>query len=363
MRVPFLDLKAPYQELQQEMDAAYQRVIHSGWYILGQELDAFEKEFSQYCNAKYCIGVGNGLEALHLVLKAWDICVGDEVIVPSHTYIATWLAVTHVGARPVPVETCISSYTIDTKKIEAAITEKTKAIIAVDLYGHPADMDAVLAIAEKYDLKVLEDAAQSHGAKYKGKKVGNLAHATGFSFYPGKNLGALGDGGAITTNDELLAKKLRMLRNYGSCTKYHHEELGYNSRLDELQAAFLRVKLKYLDEWNSRRKIIAQQYLNELSTNSNIVLPKGETWADSAWHLFVIRHKNRDILQRRLTEAGIQTLIHYPIPPHLSDAYKKDGWAIGDFPISEMLANEIVSLPIGPHLNYEQVEYVIKSLL
>jgi dTDP-4-amino-4,6-dideoxygalactose transaminase len=362
MQIPFLDLKAPYQELKVEMDKAYQRVMDSGWYLLGQELEAFEREFAEYCGAKYCVGVGNGLEALHLALKAWDIGIGDEVLVPSNTYIATWLAVTYTGATPVPVEPDINTYNIDPNKLEAAITANTKAIIAVHLYGQPADMDAINEIAQKHGLKVLEDGAQAHGAEYKGRKIGSLGDAAGISMYPGKNLGAMGDAGVITSNDYDMIEKVRVLRNYGSKVKYQNEVVGFNSRMDELQAAFLRVKLRKLDEWNERRRQLVGNYLELLQKREDIILPAVPKWANPVWHLFVIRAKQRAVLKSKLEAAGIGTLIHYPIPPHLSGAYSKLGWHIGDFPIAEMLASEVLSLPLGPHMIKEQVEYIIQHI-
>ncbi len=361
MSIPFLDLKAPYIELKKELDEAYTRVMESGWYILGKECESFEKEFADYCGAKYCIGVGNGLEALHLILRAHGIGEGDEVIVPANTYIATWLAVSYAGAKPVSVEPDEKTYNINPILIEKAVTENTKAIIAVHLFGQPADMDPINAIAKKYDLKVIEDAAQAHGAKYKGRRAGSLGNAAGFSFYPGKNLGALGDAGAVTTNDPILADKIKVLRNYGSKLKYFNEAKGYNSRLDELQAAFLRVKLSKLDEWNKQRRIVAHKYLQELQNCDNIILPYVPEWAESVWHLFVIRHPERDKLQAYLTEAGIGTLIHYPIPPHLSGAYMEIGYNVGDFPITERIAKSVLSLPMGPHINQnEQIKIIQK---
>lgn len=362
MQVPFLDMKAPYLELKGELDAAYQRVMESGWYVLGKEVEAFEQEFAEYCGVKHCIGVGNGLDALYLVLKAWGIREGDEVIVPANTYIATWLAVTYAGAKVVPVEPDERTYNIDPNKIEVAITEKTKAIIAVHLYGQPANMPAIDAIAKKHNLKVLEDAAQAHGAKCYGKKVGGLGDAAGFSMYPGKNLGALGDAGVVTTNDNETADKIRVLRNYGSRVKYHNEVIGHNSRLDELQAALLRIKLRYLDEWNDRRTQVAQKYLYELIDNKEIIIPYIPKWSEPVWHLFVILTKQREELQIKLADNGIGNLIHYPIPPHLSGAYKECGWAKGTFPISERLAEEVLSLPMGPHMMAGQVNLIISSL-
>ena len=359
--IPFLDLKSPYLELKNELDDAYQRVMESGWYILGKEVDAFESEFAAYCGTKHCIGVGNGLEALHLIVRAYGIGPGDEVIVPANTYIATWLAVTHAGATPVPVEPVESTYNIDPTLIEQAITPRTKAIMVVHLYGQPADMDPINSLAQKHGLKVIEDCAQAHGARYKGRRAGGLGDAAGFSFYPGKNLGALGDGGAVTTNDPELAERIRVLRNYGSQIKYHNEVVGYNSRLDELQAALLRVKLTRLDEWNDRRRQVAAQYLQGLSGQQSLTLPHVSEWAEPVWHLFVVRHKQRDALQKAFTDTGIGTMIHYPIPPHLQPAYADHNLNEGNFPISERMAKEVLSLPMGPHLSNSDIACVIKG--
>lgn len=360
--IPFLDLKSPYQELKEELDGAYYRVMNSGWYLQGKETAAFESEFAAYCGVKHCISVANGLEALHLVLRGWGIGEGDEVIVPTNTYIATWLAVSYSGARPVPVEPNPLTYNIDPTRIEEVVSEKTKAIVAVHLYGQPAEMQAMRDVATKYGLKVLEDAAQAHGAQYLGKKVGGIGDAAGFSFYPGKNLGAMGDAGAITTNDDQLAETVRKLHNYGSNVKYVHELKGFNSRMDELQAAFLRVKLSKLDEWNERRTCLAQKYIEGLKENPNIVLPTVSPWAEPVWHLFVVRTKNREEMQKKLADEGIGTLIHYPIPPHLSGAYHNLGWRCGDFKIAEQLADEVLSLPMGPHLTHEQVTYICQCI-
>jgi dTDP-4-amino-4,6-dideoxygalactose transaminase len=363
MRVPFLDFHAPYLELKAELDAAYLRVMESGWYILGKEVEAFETEFSAYCETKHCIGVGNGLEALHLILRAIGIGTGDEVIVPANTYIASWLAVSQVGATLVPVEPDEKTYNINPLLIEKAITKHTKAIMAVHLYGQPSDMDAINEIAVRHNLKVIEDAAQAHGARYKNRRVGGLGDAAGFSFYPTKNLGAIGDAGAVTTNDAELADKIRLLRNYGSRVKYENEIQGYNSRLDELQAAFLRVKLAKLDEWNARRVKVAEQYLQALCNNVSLVLPFVPDWAEPVWHLFVLRHPNRYNLEHYLRQSEISTLIHYPIPPHLSDAYSGENWCLGDFSVSERLSKEILSVPIGAHMNNKQINVVTKALL
>jgi dTDP-4-amino-4,6-dideoxygalactose transaminase len=361
--IPFLDLKSPYHELKNELDEAYQRVMASGWYIIGNEVVEFEKEFATYCGADYCVGVANGLEALTLVLRAWGIGPGDEVIVPSNTYIATWLAVTHVGAIPVPVEPCEATYNLDPARIESAITTRTKAILPVHLYGQPADMDPIGEVARRYGLKVLEDAAQGHGARYKGRRVGALGDAAGFSFYPGKNLGAFGDGGAITTNDSTLADKLRCLRNYGSAIKYHNDIVGFNSRLDELQAAFLRVKLTRLDAWNERRKGLAECYICKLKNKTEVSLPFVPQWVAPVWHLFVIRHADRDLMQKKLSAAGVGTMIHYPIPPHLQPAYQFLGYGPGSFPIAEKISAQVVSLPMGPHLDQPALMQIVNTLL
>jgi len=359
-QIPFLDLKPLYLEIKDELDAAYRRVMESGWYILGQEVESFEKEFAQYCGVKHCIGVGNGLEALHLIIRAMGIGPGDEVIVPANTYIATWLAVTYAGATPVPVEPDERTYNIDPNRIEEAITPRTRAILPVHLYGQPADMDPILEIAQRHKLKVIEDAAQAHGAKYKGKRTGGLGNAAGFSFYPGKNLGAFGDGGAVTTNDDGLAEQVSILRNYGSHTKYYNECKGFNSRLDELQAAFLRVKLKKLDEWNSRRQQIADVYLKELKGVEQIVLPYAPQWAEPVWHLFVIRSPKRDALQKHLEQNGIQTMIHYPVPPHKQQAYKEMNHL--NLPITERIHQEVLSLPMGPTITANQTRIVVGSI-
>jgi dTDP-4-amino-4,6-dideoxygalactose transaminase len=350
MKVPFLELRPSYDELRGEFDAAYHRVMDSGWYLLGKELEQFEAEFAAYCQADFCVGLGNGLEALRFILRAYDIGVGDEVIVPSNTFIATWLAVSYAGATPVPVEPDPETFNIAPERIEAAITSKTRAVMPVHLYGQPADMDPIMSIARKHRLKVIEDNAQAQGARYKGRRTGSLGDAAATSFYPAKNLGAFGDAGALTTNDEELADRVRTLRNYGSKKKYHNDCQGYNSRMDELQAAFLRVKLERLDEWNSRRQAVAANYLSELGGTAALKLPFVPEWAEPVWHLFAVRHLRRDELQDSLNKVGIGTLIHYPIPPHLSGAYAKAGWKPGDFPVAEEIAKTELSLPIGPHL-------------
>lgn len=362
MKIQFLDLKTPYLELKDELDRAYKRVMESGWYILGRECEAFEKEFAAFCGTKYCIGVGNGLDALHLILQAYEIGEGDEVIVPANTFIATWLAVSYAGAKPIPVEPDEKTYNINPLLIEQAITEKTKAIIAVHLYGLPADMDSIVHLAKKFNIKVIEDAAQAHGAKYKGHRAGSLGDAAGFSFYPGKNLGAMGDGGAITTNDSILAEKVKMLRNYGSKSKYFNEFKGYNSRLDELQAAMLRVKLSKLDEWNKRRNAVAHKYLKGLQNCNGIVLPYIPKWTEPVWHQFVIKSINRDGLLEYLNKNDIGVLIHYPIPPHLSRAYADEKHKVNDLPVTEGISRSIISLPIGPHITEAEQNEVIEKL-
>ena len=358
MQVPFLDLKAAYSEMKDELTSAAQRVFASGQYVLGSEVEAFEEEFAAYCEARFCVGVANGLDALHLILRAMEIGPSDEVIVPANTYIATWLAVSCVGATPVPVDIDEHTCNIDPTRIEAAITAKTKAIIAVHLYGQPADMDPINEIARRHNLKVIEDAAQAHGARYRGKRAGNLADAAGFSFYPGKNLGAMGDGGAVVLNDENVADRVRVLRNYGSRVKYYNEVQGHNSRLDELQAALLRVKLKKLDAWNERRRQIADYYFQKLMDTPDLLLPNVPQSMAPVWHLFVIRHARRTGLQEHLSAAGIGTLIHYPLPPYSQKAYAGLGYTPASFPLTTRMANELLSLPIGPHLSLEQVEFV-----
>lgn len=353
--IPFLDLGAAYKELQVQIDTAVKRVLESGQYILGQEVEAFEAEWANYCGANYAVGVANGLDALTLALRSLDVGPGDEVIVPSNTYIATWLAVTAVGAKPVPVEPNLQTNNIEAVQIEGAISKHTRAIIPVHLYGQPVDLDPIISLARKYNLYVIEDAAQSHGAKYKGKRIGSHGDIVCWSFYPGKNLGAMGDAGGITTNNADLANMIRTLRNYGSEQKYSNSELGVNSRIDPIQAAILRAKLPFLDSWTNRRKAIAQCYLADLQ-GTNLILPVIPEWTDPAWHLFVVRSKNRNELQKGLQDLGISTLIHYPIPPHRQIAYKSLGIAAGNYPVAEQLAEEVLSLPIGPHLDISLVE-------
>ena len=363
MKVPFLDFVRPYDELKIELDEAYFRFMRSAWYVLGREVEVFEQDFASYCEAKHCVGVANGLDALHLILRAYEIGPGDEVIVPSNTYIATWLAVSYAGATPVPVEPDARTANIDPAKIESAITRRSRAIIPVHLYGQPADMDPILEIARKHGLKVVEDNAQAQGARYKGRRTGSLGDAAGNSFYPGKNLGAFGDAGAVTTNDAALADRVRALRNYGSKKKYYNDFKGFNSRLDELQAAFLTVKLKKLDDWNSHRETAATRYQAELSHCPDLTLPFVPEWAKPVWHLFVVRHPRRDELQELLNRSEIGTLIHYPVPPHLSNAYNDGKWQKGRFPMAENLAGTVLSLPMGPHLSNTEVKHVINAVI
>jgi len=361
MTIPFLNLQAASMELKDELTSAAERVISSGSFILGKEVEDFENQFASYCESSHCIGVASGLDALTLILRAYKIGNGDEVIVPGNTYIATWLAVSQVGATPIPVEPDERTYNIDPKLIEAAITSRTKAIIPVHLYGQPADMDLIMAIAQKHGLKVIEDAAQSHGARYKGKRTGSIGDSAGFSFYPGKNLGALGDGGAIVTNDPQLAEELKVLRNYGSRIKYHNEVMGVNSRLDTMQAAFLSVKLSKLDEWNERRKNIASYYLETLK-NTSLKLPYIQEGMETVWHIFAVACDDRTKLSAELDKHDIGWICHYPVPPPLQPAYSKLCIKRGMFPITEKCSDTILSLPMGPHLPMSQAEKVVDVL-
>ncbi|WP_377278848.1 DegT/DnrJ/EryC1/StrS family aminotransferase [Rhizobium sp. R86522] len=359
MKIPFLDLARMHQSIRPALDAAYSSVVESSWYITGSELSAFEAEFASYSQVEHCIGVGNGLDALELILRAYGIGVGDEVIVPSNTFIATWLAVSHCGATPVAVEPDMN-HNIDPTKIKAAITSRTKAIMPVHLYGQPADMDPINALAVEHGLVVVEDAAQAQGARYKGRRVGSLGHAAGTSFYPGKNLGALGDGGAVLTNDDVLASKVRELRNYGSTLKYKHDIVGYNSRLDEMQAAFLRAKLKMLDTWNEERRQIAALYSGLLS-DSGLTLPNVPDDMEPVWHLYVVGCDRRDALQDYLAKSGISTVIHYPIPPHRQHCYAE--YATQPLPLADQLSAQVLSLPMYPGLNPSEIEYVAETVL
>lgn len=361
MMIPFLDLGAAYREIQTELEVAILDSLRAGWYIGGKDVEAFEQDFAAYTATRHCVSLANGLDALHLALLALDIGPGDEVIVPSNTYIATWLAVSQAGATPVPVEPVESTFNLDPQRVEAAITPRTRAILPVHLYGQPADLDPILAIARKHGLRVLEDAAQAHGALYKGRRIGGHGDIVAWSFYPGKNLGALGDGGAITTNDADLADRVRVLRNYGSRVKYVNEVQGYNSRLDPVQAAALGVKLKWLDAWNLRRSRIAAHYATAFA-ETGLLLPSVPVWAESNWHLYVVQHPRRDRLQQLLTEAGVGTLIHYPIAPHHQQAYAAQGFTAGQFPIAERMASQALSLPMGPQLDDAAVDAVISAV-
>ena len=362
MEIPFADLRPMHDEIRADLDAAYKKVMDNSWFIQGKELEAFEKEFAEYVGVKHCIGVATGLDALYLVLKAYGIGAGDEVIVPSNTFIATALAVSYAGATPVFVEPVLESFNIDASRIEAAITPKTRAIMAVQLQGRCCDMDEINRIAKAHDLKVIEDAAQAHGSKYKGKIAGALGDAAGFSFYPGKNLGALGDGGCVTTNDDELAAKVRALGNYGSDYKYHHIYKGTNSRLDEMQAAFLRVKLPHLDKWNENRRKIAARYLAEIK-NPLIKLPlaTSETY-EHIYHVFVIRCEKRDELEKYLSDNGIHTVKHYPIPMHMQQAYAELQISEGTLPIAEEISRTVLSIPMYYGMTEAQVDYVIEKL-
>lgn len=362
MNIPFASFKKMHSELREKLDLAYERVLESNYYIQGKECADFEKKFAGYCGVDYCVGVGNGLDALTLILRAMDIGNSDEVIVPSNTYIATALAVSSVGATPVFVEPEIQTYNINPDKVEEMITENTKAVIAVHLQGRPADMDKICAIANKHNLRVIEDAAQAHGARYKGKRVGAIGDAAGFSFYPGKNLGALGDGGCVTTNDKEIADRVRSLGNYGSDYKYHHIYKGVNSRLDELQAAFLNVKLDKLDYWNEERRKIAEKYFAGI-TNPLVKLPlKSDDVFEHIYHVFVIRCKERDKLEEYLNSKGIGTVKHYPIPMHRQLAYKDLGISEGELPIAEEISRTVLSLPMYYGMTDEEIQYVVKNI-
>jgi dTDP-4-amino-4,6-dideoxygalactose transaminase len=361
MKVPFLDLVSTFKEIEAELIQAVEGVLSGGIYVLGEEVDAFEHEWAEYCGVGNAVGVANGLDALILALKALAIGPGDEVIVPSNTYIATWLSVSAVGATIIAVDPDPATHNITAVAIEPHITQKTKAVIPVHLFGQPVDLDPIIELATKYNIFVIEDAAQAHGSKYKGKRIGGHGDIVCWSFYPGKNLGAFGDAGAITTNSLPLAEKIRTLRNYGSNEKYINTELGMNSRLDPIQAAILRVKLKKLDEWTERRKRIAQIYINNLVSNG-IQLPLSPDWADQVWHLFVIKCEERTKLRKKLEDKGISTLIHYPIPPHLQKAYSYLSYKKGSFPIAEALSEQILSLPIGPHLTDSMLKDIIEAV-
>lgn len=359
--IPFLNLRAAYRELKTEIDEKIASILDGGQYILGPEVEAFEEEWAAYCEAGYAVGLGNGLDALSLAMRALDIGVGHEVIVPSNTYIATWLAVSSVGAKPVPVEPNPITHNIDTTKIEAAITPQTRAILPVHLYGQPADLDVILDVAHCNGLRVIEDAAQAHGARYKGKRIGAHGDIVCWSFYPGKNLGAMGDAGGITTNDKAIAQKVALLRNYGSRQKYVNETAGSNSRLDPIQAGVLRVKMRHLDKWTDRRRDAAATYADCLQ-GINLNLPQVPVWSEPAWHLYVVRTLERDVLQSRLMKAGINTIIHYPIPPHMQRAYTGLKIAASALPISQKLASTVLSLPMGPHLSSDEIVCIAQTL-
>jgi dTDP-4-amino-4,6-dideoxygalactose transaminase len=359
MAVDFLNLGRLNRRLQVQLDGAFQRVTTSGWYIAGAELQAFETEFAGYCGVRHCVGVGNGLDALVLLLRAYGIGAGDEVIVPSNTFIATWLAVSQCGAIPVAVEPDPLTHNLDPELLERAVTSRTRAIMPVHLYGQSADMDPIMEIAIRRGLVVIEDAAQSQGARYKGRTAGGLGHAAGTSFYPGKNLGALGDAGAVLTNDEAIAARVRVLRNYGSTVKYQHDVAGCNSRLDELQAAFLREKLAVLDSWNAERAVVARRYLQGLS-GLPLGLPVVPEWADPVWHLFVVTTERRDALQTFLTQRGIGTVVHYPRPPHLQPCYPS--YSTCSLPLAARLASQVLSLPMSPDLTEAEVDEVISAV-
>lgn len=361
MNVPFVTFKPLEKELDKELRSAFERVYNRSWYIEGAEDEEFEKAFAKYCDSKYCIGVGNGLDSLFLSLKALGVKEGDEVIVPSNTYIATALAVTYVGATPIFVEPDIYTFNIDPLKIEDALTNKTKAIMPVHLYGQACNMDPIMDIAKKYNLYVVEDCAQAHGAKYKGRVIGSFGDAAGFSFYPGKNLGALGDAGATVTNNKELAQKIRALGNYGSDYKYHHVYQGNNSRLDELQAAFLSAKLIYLNKVNDARRQIAQKYIEGIK-NPEIILPFVPDYAEPVWHIFGIRCRKRMELEKYLNNAGIGTNKHYPIPMHLQECYKNLGWKKGDYPIAEEISNTELSIPMYYGMTDEEIQYVVDTV-
>ena len=359
--LPFLDLQAIQQAHAGALRSAFERVLASGWYILGEEVRHFEEEYAAFCGASACVGVANGLDALGLALRALDIGPGDEVLVPANTYIATWLAVSHVGATPVPIEPLPNTANLDPDRLAAALTPRTRAVLPVHLYGQPADLEPILAFAAAHGLKVVEDAAQAHGAAYGGRRLGAHGDIVAWSFYPGKNLGALGDAGAVTTSDADLADRVRLLRNYGSRRKYHNEVIGYNSRLDELQAALLRAKLPHLDAENGRRALIARRYLDGL-IGARVQPLEVNARCASVWHQFVIRHPRRDALASDLAARGIATMIHYPVPPHRQPAYAHLNMPVGALPITEALHQEVLSLPMGPTMTLADADRVIGAI-
>ncbi|WP_293044754.1 DegT/DnrJ/EryC1/StrS family aminotransferase [Mycobacterium sp.] len=359
--VPFLDIRAATQELQGPLMQAIARVVRGGRYVLGEETAAFEREFAAFVGAAHAVGVGSGLDAIALALQSLGIGPGDEVIVPTNTFIATWMAVARTGAHPVGVEPIGGQWTLDPARVEEAITPRTCALVPVHLFGQPADLAELLAVARKHGLAVVEDAAQAHGACYQGRRIGAHGAAVAWSFYPGKNLGALGDGGAVTTDDPHIAARVRSLRNYGSSRKYMHDFLGTNSRLDEIQSAVLHQKLQYLDAWNARRRVVAQRYTQELADIRGLTLPREASDREHVWHLYVVDHDSRDELQKHLSAKGIQTLVHYPVPPHLSGAFASLGLREGAFPVTERAACTHLSLPIGPHLSPDDVKRVVDA--
>jgi dTDP-4-amino-4,6-dideoxygalactose transaminase len=361
MNVPFVDLRAQHESISEALSEAVKRVIGRSSFILGPELESFEREFGAYCGCPHAIGVASGTEALHLALWACGVGAGDEVITVSHTFIATVLAIRFVGADPVFVDIDPTTYTIDVSQVEGAVTPRTKAIIPVHLYGQTADMEPLLAVARRHGLRVIEDACQAHGARYRGRAAGTLGDVGCFSFYPAKNLGALGDGGMVVTNDSNLAERLRLLRNYGQREKYYHSMPGTNSRLDELQAAFLRAKLPHLDDWNSRRQAVARSYREHIRSR-HVRLPDEAPWGTHVYHLFVVRSPARDALQRHLAASGIGTLIHYPVPVHEQEAYTSFGGRPWSLPETERAAREIISLPMFPELSPEQIRVVAETV-
>lgn len=360
--IPFYSLEYQHQALRQQLLEQMTLVLDSNWYVQGTQVNAFEEEFADFCQSGYCVGTSNGLDSLHLSLRALEIGPGDEVIISAHCFIACILAITHTGATPVLIEPDLQTYNIDANGIETAITSNTKAIMTVHMYGQPCEMDAITSIAEKHKLWVIEDFAQAQGARFNDRWVGNWGHLNATSFYPVKNLGALGDAGAITTNNSEWAYRLKKLQNYGSSKKYYSELQGFNARLDEFQAALLRVKLRYLTEWNTQRQQLAQYYIDRLAPLSEIILPQVASKAMSVWHLFVIRTENRQGLQAYLSEKGIGTMIHYPVPPHLQQAYQNLGFQQGAFPITEHIADTCLSLPLYPGLSINEIDYVIDHI-
>lgn len=362
MKIPFLSFEAVNKKIKTDILTSFEEFFDSNWYVLGDRVEKFEKEYATFNQTNYAIGLSNGLDALHIALKTLGIGTGDEVIIPSNTYIATALAVSYVGAKPVFVEPNIITYNLDPSKIEIAITDKTKAIMPVHLYGQACEMEAIMAIAEKYNLFVIEDNAQAQGASYKNRLTGSWGNINGTSFYPGKNLGALGDAGAITTDDSALAEKAKVLRNYGSAKKYHNEIIGYNMRLDECQAGFLSVKLKYLAEWTEQRQQIASWYNDALKNIDGMILPQTAEYASHVYHLYIVRTKKRDALQVYLKQHGIGTLIHYPIPPHLQKAYSHLGYRKGDFPVAEEISDTCLSMPLWPGIKKSEVLIVCRTI-